>query len=374
MVSQFQTYLYSLISQSNNTSNSYLRQMACECLKEFELESPGVLQPYLGINRSYKVPNDFPSLHDLCQDEKTYVTQSYTTLFMLVLSHSVDAEMAGSRRMRGTISSSVSTITSSTPSGTSYGVHNDEMPFNDNISNGLIRLNTNNVQSFAAKADDISPGVILFPSETNNCMVTPLDGLLVKIEEFGGMISQKSQKIIVRSLSMALENCSLLNRWGLATIVANFIPFASIVHLSPDVFRHHFLGFIFYECPLLVHCALRLHHCVSGVFARDDEVAFVRRLNGLINNLSIAPQIRILAIRWLISFPADIYTSSAECGVTEQVLRARFLMLHRNVRCILPTVFDPLDVQDAKLHCLLQSYHSDPTHLASPKRFLVGEC
>ena len=83
--------LASMIQRTNSYSDSYARQMACECLRELELSYPcllsGFVEDILQHNDLFDPSTSLPSLFKLCHAERSHTSPSYTVLLLSILEH-----------------------------------------------------------------------------------------------------------------------------------------------------------------------------------------------------------------------------------------------------------------------------------------------
>ena len=94
--SLFQSFVVLLHSVAGDTFNSatrYLRQMACESLRELELTYPTLLQEFVAETLSGRPASALPasasSLLRFFQQERSHISQSYAILYLTVLEHAV---------------------------------------------------------------------------------------------------------------------------------------------------------------------------------------------------------------------------------------------------------------------------------------------
>ena len=104
-VQHFVTLLHATIANVSNPTTCYLRQMACESLRELELTYPTLLSHYVDETLSAKPSSSFPpsssSLLRFYQEERSHISPSYAILFLTVLEHAATDEEEEERYMEG---------------------------------------------------------------------------------------------------------------------------------------------------------------------------------------------------------------------------------------------------------------------------------
>ena len=116
----FVVLLHSVAADTFNASTCYLRQMACESLRELELTYPTVLAEFVSETLSSRPASALPasasSLLRFFQEERSHISQSYALLYLTVLEHAVAEDDGGDGGIGGGF----------TPSG--YDFENDDEP------------------------------------------------------------------------------------------------------------------------------------------------------------------------------------------------------------------------------------------------------
>ena len=96
IMQHFVTLLHATIADVSNPTTCYLRQMACESLRELELTYPTLLSHYVDETLSAKPSSSFPpsssSLLRFFQEERSHISPSYAILFLTVLEHAATDE------------------------------------------------------------------------------------------------------------------------------------------------------------------------------------------------------------------------------------------------------------------------------------------
>ena len=89
----FVILLHSVAADTFNASTCYLRQMACESLRELELTYPTLLAEFVNETLSGRPASALPasasSLLRFFQEERSHISQSYALLYLTVLEHAV---------------------------------------------------------------------------------------------------------------------------------------------------------------------------------------------------------------------------------------------------------------------------------------------
>ena len=185
-------------------------------------------------------------------------------------------------------------------------------------------LAPNNVNNSSSKNDDKRISSPLTIHGTGG------DDNDTEIQLFNDFVINKLVSVFSFVLKDAWE---LMSPWSLTCMVAKIVPFAHMLHLDPSLFRHHFLGLAFTRNPLLFHMVLLLHSAISGVFSEEDELILVRRLQVLMNDSSTLIHTRLLAVHWLLCFPAQTKPPNGFNQFTPL-----FLLLHNHNKDLWPTI------------------------------------
>ena len=218
-------------------------------------------------------------------------------------------------------------------------------------------LAPNNVNNSSSKNDDKRISSPLTIHGTGG------DDNDTEIQLFNDFVINKLVSVFSFVLKDAWE---LMSPWSLTCMVAKIVPFAHMLHLDPSLFRHHFLGLAFTRNPLLFHMVLLLHSAISGVFSEEDELILVRRLKVLMNDSSTLIHTRLLAVHWLLCFPAQTKPPNGFNQFTPL-----FLLLHNHNKDLWPTIFDPLILREAKLQALLHCFDTTPFSKCGPPTDII---
>ncbi|XP_033109739.1 AP-5 complex subunit beta-1-like [Anneissia japonica] len=290
--------LLELISKVNNGSDRLLRGTACECLREIETMHPGILM------------RKIEHLYSMIQLERTHVCQIYMALFVTVFKNAVVCVTTSRIRDNDAISDLL--------------CHRKELLKPLNIPDDF----TSNMFQLEPKSDFETA---LLPPSVNTSELK-------------------------RASAFLMESLCLMTTPMQCYVLSHIMQYiATVPSLSSSTFKSHLLEL---SCTLdlsLFHVALQLKAVFRGDLINDaDEEMLLRRLLLCTNHPSLTTAHRLLCSDWLRYFP--------ENGNTRKVgTLPKNLMANRNLRALLPKVFDGLDTTLIKLSMLNECFTPSST-------------
>ena len=176
--------------------------------------------------------NSLPSLFEMSRHERTYASQSYTSLCLVATSNAIEAWLNSGHR---SINCPVPVVDADTVGrGRDFSVS---------------RCTTDTYSSDASK------------------------------------LPSKLTSKIVKHISLLLENKCLLNAWGLSNLMLYLVNINTIFEahtghqlLDGSIYRHHFFNVTFFHNSLLIHDVLLIHKSVPNAFSLEDQDVIMQRL------------------------------------------------------------------------------------------------
>eukprot|EP00941_MAST-03F_sp_MAST-3F-sp1_P002060 g2060.t1 len=394
----------------------YLRQTVCESLRELELAYPCLLESLLGellncgeeekIKKKTSNPltnaaaaiaktaaktqdNRFCEsiLFSACKAEVSHASQSYVVLLLTVLEH------AAKRQSSISLQKEDNKNLGKQQTGL---VH--KLKFQWNYPYNMVAAPAFAYAGTSSAAADFASGCPMIFALRHENEISRFQTYTQDDVCLPSIVTAR----VIPVLSYILNHASMLSFWGRTCVVAKATSLALLTKLPAGVLRHHLFPLLYCRSPMVVHSLLLLHAALPSVFPQAEELLLARRICSLITDPSELLQIRVLALQWLLSFPAspalplpyplgigldtffsDVQATSKSHMIRENSTRdylrqgaSTFAIMHLHHRKMFPCALDPLDLRRAKLKALLRCFHRDPRHSCSPSPMLLSalEC
>ncbi|KAK3739837.1 hypothetical protein QZH41_009087 [Actinostola sp. cb2023] len=296
--------LTDIIEKVNTSNNLLVRKTACECLWEMELSYPGLFQSKLC------------HFYKQCESESSPIFQSYMSLFVTVLRHTI--EQLASKSF--------------------YGLETD-------------CLN----QLLTDYSEPLKP--LTFPSEVTSetfplALHSPPCGIPIAY-----LPEKLNSKELRRAISFLMENIGLLNTTSLFHVMLELMHCIKLTEISPITFKSQFIQWISSSDVSIFHILLfmRLKFSID-MFQEGDDILLLQRLLILAGQPTLPNDYRLLCFKWLMHFPEELCKSGR--APVEPTVSSFFI---EDVHHFYPSGFDSLDILQDKLKLLCLYFWSNET-------------
>ncbi|XP_070541042.1 AP-5 complex subunit beta-1-like isoform X2 [Ptychodera flava] len=289
---EFVDLLLSVISKINDAISKQLRRTACECLREIEINHPGILIRKL------------EHLFAMSQLENTCIGQSYVLLFVTVLKNTIDTLVRSG----------------------------DEVPANE-----LTDLLCN-------RKEPLKP--LTLPENFTPEMFSLMEKIKSK-SSHGKLASHIDSRELKKAISFVMEYSSLMTSSALFSVMLQLMECVSHVDdLSPATFKSQFIHCVTtIDFPLFHLVFLLKARFTSELFSDVDEELLLRRLLIYANSPSFTLGRQLLCYEWLLHFPENQIKSSSDCCIPSKLDYSYFASFF-------PSIFDGVDTIVSKLNVL----------------------